>query len=200
MKRLMILALTVVLMASASDVWATMITYAIVDYPAYQVDTVTGLTDHVSGTITADPATGDIASASFTITGTTSYTVASATTDSNTFIHVTPTEITLTQNNPLNPLNYGNLRLSGSTGVSGANSTAVLDWYTPGDPWVVGSNNWPGYTGTVGGHGSGPGFSSTGLGAYPWVVATAVPEPGTLVLLATGGLGLLAYAWRRRRS
>ena len=26
-----------------------------------------------------------------------------------------------------------------------------------------------------------------------------VPEPGTLVLLLSGGLGLLAYAWRRRR-
>jgi hypothetical protein len=27
-----------------------------------------------------------------------------------------------------------------------------------------------------------------------------VPEPGTLVLLVTAGLGVLAYAWRRRRS
>jgi hypothetical protein len=26
-----------------------------------------------------------------------------------------------------------------------------------------------------------------------------VPEPGTLVLLLSGGLGLLAYIWRRRR-
>jgi hypothetical protein len=29
---------------------------------------------------------------------------------------------------------------------------------------------------------------------------TVVPEPGTLVLLVTAGLGALAYAWRRRRS
>ena len=28
---------------------------------------------------------------------------------------------------------------------------------------------------------------------------TVVPEPGTLVLLITGGLGLLACVWRRRR-
>jgi ABC-type amino acid transport substrate-binding protein len=30
--------------------------------------------------------------------------------------------------------------------------------------------------------------------------ASIVPEPGTLALLVTGLLGLLCYAWRRRRS
>ena len=32
------------------------------------------------------------------------------------------------------------------------------------------------------------------------VSASAVPEPSVLALLAAGGLSLLAYAWRRRRS
>jgi autotransporter-associated beta strand protein len=31
------------------------------------------------------------------------------------------------------------------------------------------------------------------------VIVTAAPEPGTLALLATGLLGILAYAWRKRR-
>ena len=33
----------------------------------------------------------------------------------------------------------------------------------------------------------------------PSVILTPVPEPSTLLLTATGLLGLLAYAWRRRR-
>jgi hypothetical protein len=31
------------------------------------------------------------------------------------------------------------------------------------------------------------------------VIVTAAPEPGTLILLATGLLGILAYAWRKQR-
>ena len=38
------------------------------------------------------------------------------------------------------------------------------------------------------------------LGGYLVSNPTVVPEPGTLVLLITAGLGALGYAWRRRRS
>jgi hypothetical protein len=38
-------------------------------------------------------------------------------------------------------------------------------------------------------------FTATGLSGY----AMVVPEPGTLVLLATGVLGLLIYARRKRK-
>jgi T5SS/PEP-CTERM-associated repeat protein len=40
-------------------------------------------------------------------------------------------------------------------------------------------------------------FTVTGLSGY--AVTTAVPEPGTLVLLVAGAIGLAAYGWRRRR-
>ena len=189
------------IMAVSNVTQATMVTYSIVDYPAYQIDTMTGLTDHVSGTIIADPTTGVISSASFTITGTTSYTVASATIDPACYIHISETQITVTPYNPTNTLGYGNLRLSGSTGVSGSNGTATLQWYTPGDPWVAGSNNWAAYMGTVGGKGSGPLFASNhdatpftqgGVnGTYDTMVVAVVPEPATMCLLGLGSLALL---------
>jgi hypothetical protein len=198
MKRFMIAVLSVAMMVSASNAWASMVTYAIVDYPAYQTDTKTGLTDHVSGTITADPTTGVIGSASFTITGAASYTVASAGTITAVNVSVTPTEIILSSAAP-----DGFLELKGSTGVSGSNGTADLQWYTPASPWVSGTLDWAGYMGTVGSKGSGPLFAASNVAPeytyYPWVVATAVPEPGTLVLLITAGLGLLGYAWRGRK-
>jgi hypothetical protein len=197
MKRLMIAVLSVAMIVSASNAWADMLTYSIVDYPTLQIDTMTGLTDHVSGTITADPMTGLIGSASFTITGSTSYTVASATIFSAVNVSVSPTEITLSS-----AASYGFLDLKGSTGVSGANSSADLQWYTPADPWVVGTMDWAGYMGTVGSKGSGPLFASGQVAPeftyYPWVVATVVPEPSTLVLFGIGAISFIAYGWRRR--
>ncbi len=197
MKRFMIAVLGVAMLASTSNAWAEILTYAIVDYPAYQVDTMTDLVDHVSGTITADPTTGLISSASFTIMGTASYTVASATISSAVNVSVSPTEITLTSASP-----DGFLDLKGSTGVSGANSSADLQWYTPANPWVVGTMDWAGYMGTVGSKGSGPLFASGQVAPefsyYPWVVATVVPEPCTLIFLGIGAISLLAYGWRKR--
>jgi hypothetical protein len=47
---------------------------------------------------------------------------------------------------------------------------------------------------------------SDGTGSYGWVLADnhlvpfGYPEPSTLVMLATGSIGWLAYTWHRRRS
>ncbi len=182
MKKLITICAVVIMMLAVSGVTqAAMKTYSIVDYPAWQLDIMTHLTDHVSGTITADPMTGviDSASASFTITGaTSSYTVASATITAPYYVVVTPTEIYLPSAAP-----EGFLRLSGSTGVSGVNSSAILWWYTPANPWVVGTMDWASYSGQVGSHGSGPYFASAPYDPsvefkyYPYVVATVVPEP-----------------------
>jgi hypothetical protein len=54
--------------------------------------------------------------------------------------------------------------------------------HNAGDAWTVGGN----YYVQLGTDGSG-------------VEATTIPEPGTLILLAAGLIGLLCYAWRKRR-
>jgi hypothetical protein len=156
MKKLITICAVLGMVLTVSGVaQAALQSYSIVDYPAWQLDTMTSLTDHVSGTIIADPTTGIIASASFTITGAISYTVASATISSAVNISITPTEIYLSQVAP-----DAFLDLKGSTGVSGSNGTADLQWYTPANPWVVGTMDWAGYMGTVGSKGSGPLFAS----------------------------------------
>ena len=57
-----------------------------------------------------------------------------------------------------------------------------------------------GYTGLTGALGGWDIYTNSGnMTAYVDCATSAVPEPSALVLVVTGLLGLLAYAWRRRR-
>ncbi|MFZ1933982.1 MAG: PEP-CTERM sorting domain-containing protein, partial [Thermoguttaceae bacterium] len=73
---------------------------------------------------------------------------------------------------------------------SGYSSEGLEVWHYDGSNWTEFAANDLTYDGTF------ASFTATGLSGYAMV---AVPEPGTLALLAGGFVGLLAYAWRRRR-
>lgn len=69
--------------------------------------------------------------------------------------------------------------------------TGVQFYTTNGQAWNV-ANSTGGYSQMQFGYGG-------GRTAYVEITATASPEPATLALLGSGLLGLLAYAWKRRK-
>lgn len=87
-------------------------------------------------------------------------------------------------------LHASNADLSGST-QQGADNTFL---------WLAPEGNVVTWLSTGGGTSEwGAGWDKNSDGNVQ-VFGSAVPEPGTIVLLTMAGLGLLAYAWRRRRS
>jgi hypothetical protein len=210
-----------VLLASIGNAWADKIpiTYNIVDYPLSQADIIpdnptsprefipSGLgTWSVTGTITTDGTLGyllpvNITNISFTLSGpagTASYSgtqpielgygVLTATT---TGLYLPPNiyqspplalgddPLLEYQNNPGYPFYAG--------GIPNA-STPFLNmdgWYDNAAPGDYAPN-----------FGAGPG--SITYNSPDWVIATAAPEPSTLVLLGLGTIALVGVAWRRR--
>ena len=187
MKKLVTICAVVLMVLAVSGVaQATMQTYSIVDYPSYEIDLNTGLTDSISGTIMADPTTGNIESATFTLTDGygTQYTIASWNYISNGGMYgltatVSPSDITLTTGR-------GPLIFDGTT--SSGNNVSMI-WNPSGDQYqgVVTSSDYSvQYLQFVGN----ADFHSP---SFPLVVAT-IPEPATICLLGLGGLLL-----RRRK-
>ena len=86
---------------------------------------------------------------------------------------------------------YGDADLNGT--VNGGDLNTVLAHYNQPGYWFDGDFD---YNGTVNG-----GDLNTVLAHYNQhlSVGAAVPEPSTLLLAAAGLMGLLAYAWRKRK-
>ena len=62
-------------------------------------------------------------------------------------------------------------------------------WHYDGTSWTAYASADLTYDGTY------ASFTVTGFSGY----AVTVPEPGTLALFLAAALGLLAYAWRKRK-
>jgi hypothetical protein len=194
MKKLVTMCLVFGIVLAVSGVaQAAIQTYAIVDHPTHQIDYVTGFVDSVSGTIMADPTTGVISSASFTITGQTgSYTVSNAIIDNPYNVYITATQIYLSTSNPSGGYN-NNGYLGFRNRTDGLYPNAGVYWQLLGDPHnpqfpdVPYSmyNGWYKTSKT-----GGPADFGTALDGSTWVVATVTPEPMTLSLLGLGGLML----------
>ncbi len=199
------LVLSAVLLASTSNARAGDTTYNIVDYPANEIDGSSG-TDTISGTIITDGKIG-LLSAADLIGGTFSFTAAKgsaigpASFDSPVGLEATSAQLLLepradstfsiSTSVQLNPNQEYEAQAGYKNDPAGGvyDGSLVCSYYDP--PLVVplasfGKGNVPTTPGSIGANSA-------------WVIAT-VPEPGTLVLLAAGAVGLAGYGRRRRRN
>jgi hypothetical protein len=209
MKR-QIVALTVVVLLSVvvgNARGVENITYNLVSYPASQIDLETGLPDTLSGSITTNGMLGDnflVLSWQFTIhTGSKDFGPYSGVIfGSPGFVResggLTATDKQLILPDPssfdLYYYDFDN------------NIPAHLSWYNNTAPTYLLPTTHV-YLGGIGFQNNGilslnQGWANTNPimnGSSSWVIAQTVPEPSTLVLLGIAAIGLLGWAWQRRK-
>ena len=178
-----LLLFSAVLLVTASSATADDITYSWVNYD----DLYSGST--LSGSITTDGHTGtiydsDLISWQITITPPEGSGLITWTGDQTTTVTDYPYTV---MEATLQTLTVG---VGDYLCIIDGTSAAGIEWdgtYSPmiavGDP--AGNQYW---------------FNSDNGNIPTVVIAAAVPEPSTLVLLGFGAVSLLAYAWRRRRT
>jgi fibronectin-binding autotransporter adhesin len=112
---------------------------------------------------------------------------------------------------------YGDATMDGAVNIYDLGQ--VLANYNQSGTWATGDFNYDGtvniydlgkvlanynqsleLTGTEVSTSEYPTLDGEGVGALEAAGVNVVPEPGTLALLTTGAIGLLAYAWRRRQT
>jgi hypothetical protein len=205
---------TAVLMASISTVWATTITYNIVDYPNNQAGSspYTG-TAHVTGsTITVDTGATTLTGTGISIPFSD---ITAATVEFQTSLGslTIPIDISDDGNSYGYNLMASATQLYFNVPTKTAGQLALAD--SDGN-WILYYNDGQGLKGGLNmyeaGDSNGYGiFSVSGtqipnsislpgqyIGSNPMIIGTApVPEPSSLALLGIGAVSLLAYAWRQ---
>jgi hypothetical protein len=201
-------AVAVLVLMATTTARAENITYTFVDYPVNEVDNIRSGTDKISGTIITDGTMGAWTNPSHILGGSLTFdTPAGVFTGKLTSygwwvgsptVFATPTQLLIPDGYHLsldafsadnvydiwlnyahNASNAGAYTTNFNGGVRYRSSSYHLARFLDFAPSVA--------TGSIAAN-------------DPWVMATVVPEPSTIVLLAIGALSLLACAWRRRRA
>jgi hypothetical protein len=200
MRRFVLAMAAIALLLALPRVAEANITYSIQNYSADQG----GLT--LTGSITTDGTIGDLATSdilswTYTITAAGGSTGTASSTDSGAGITLlenvvaSQSSITLAFPDADATEVVNQLRLDTPPGAGSANLDYVRELYAPGSNTTDPHNFYIGSAHNVGNWNN---MDPAMGGTNPWVIATAVPEPSSLILAGPGALGLIGCRLARR--